>query len=316
MTCVILVRYRPWLKTRRLVREFLLVAAVSNGTWTWPTEVPARFADRVLRTVLDADGIRVIQVASTHHAIPVVRLREEMGVNGVWVVDGDFDAVGGINDLGVLPCANVYGIAIAGTAIAAFRNVAASVPPGDLQPVPVYHGSDARVVSQIQTQGLTPSFGMVGEAVSVGTFWKATRYASRTLLYEWREQGVVVRAYLDPGRLCILDGTGPPCPCEHCAEMRLHAAAVAQKHGLPPTYNQERTRVADHEGAWKQNYDTVYIGVVKASGASKFMYVTKNAEYAVAQPAERLELQCMALLDMTSMVRPHWDPLQRDQRIQ
>lgn len=321
----IVVRYRPWLSTGRMLREWLLVAE-SGGRWAWPTALPSRFAARAdpaplwYSRVVGAGEVTVTRVSSARHAVPHTRSRRDMGADGVWVVDDDFTAQGGIPALGVAPRAAVFGIGIAPATVVAWRAAVASgaVPSAEVTPLAVYHGTDASAVASIQRDGLVPAPGMLGVAVSVGTFWKAVRYASRTLAYEWRKQGAIVRAYLEPGRLAILDGTGAPCPCADCDAVRARAAAYARKAGLPPTYDWERTRVADHVGAWMASADTAYVPVVASSCGVKDgvpMYANKNAEYAVAKPCERLELQGVALLDMSSVAGPHWDPLQRNQRI-
>jgi hypothetical protein len=136
-----------------------------------------------------------------------------------------------------------------------------------------------------------------------------------------------------------MDGTGVPCPCATCGDWRERAARYARRMGLPASYDMERTRVADHVGSWMaEGYDTAYVPVVKCSGggisvnksqhvkhASKDdidrskgvpMFANKNEEYAVARPHERLEVQCVALLDMGSMAHPDWNPLQRTQTIE
>lgn len=322
---MLVVRYRPWLGTRRMLREWLLVAG-PDGSWTWPTALPPRFVARATPSPLwhsrgsGAGDVTVIRVSSSCHAAPCVRSRRDMSADGVWVVDDDFTEQGGIPALGVAPRAAVFGIGISPATVVAWRATVASgaVPPADVAPRAVYHGTDASAVASIQRDGLVPAPGMLGVAVSVGTFWKAVRYASRTLAYEWRKQGAIVRAYLEPGRLAILDGTGAPCPCADCDGVRARAAAYARKAGLPPTYDWERTRVADHVGAWMAGADTAHVPVVASSCGVKDgvpMYANKNAEYAVAKPRERLELQSVALLDMSSVAGPHWDPLQRTQRI-
>lgn len=302
----------------------MLLVGGTKGEWVWPSAVPERLCARVQATLASfptpVPRIQVLQVDSAAHATPLVRGAAEMSANGVWVVEDDFSEVGGIEGLGIVPRATVFGIPIADEARAIYHTVAPYLPRATVAPLAVYHGTDASAVPHIQKEGLQPSHGMLGEAVSVGTFWKATRYASRTHRYAWRQQGVLVRAYLDPGRTRVLDGTGKACPCADCGAVRARAAAYAQLRGLPPTYDAERTRVADHGGTWKADHDTAHVGVVVCSGggvnsAGTPMYANKNAEWAVARPAERLELQSMAVLDMASMARPDWDPTQRDQRI-
>lgn len=323
---VIVVRYRPWLgDASRCVREALLVGTPGSSALTWPAVLPPRFVGRAKPLPGPSEGppVRVFQVDSVPYAAPPLRAAHEVRANGVWAVDADFVPAGGLEELGVPARATIFGMPIAPSACGAWAAARPLLPAPHVHPVAVYHGTDAALIPSIQAHGLKPSPGMLGDGVvSVGTFWKATRYAARTTdKYVVREAGVIVRAYLDPGRCAVFDGTGAPCPCPRCAGIRADTAAYAAREGLPPTYDAERTRVADHVGAWQAAHDTAYVGVVKSSGGAVKKgdgapkYANKNAEYAVLRPAERLELQCMALLDLGSMAMPHWDATQRTQRI-
>ena len=117
-------------------------------------------------------------------------------------------------------------------------------------------------------------------------------------------------------------GSGEPCACFECANKRKGKGKGKSKGkgkdagagaGAGAEEADERARVADHAGLWMARADTAYVPVVACARSSQF--VTKNAEYAVAHPDTQLELQSVALLDMSSVAGPHWDPTQRTQRI-
>lgn len=317
---MLVVRYRPWLGGAGTVREVLLVGGGGEAL-ALPAALPARFAARVVRE-WDTAGGRVTQVASAPHVGLPMRRRDDLLSAGVWAVDDDLEEHGAIPGLGVPGVACVLGVRVDPRAGAAWRAARGALPPGDVAPVAVYHGTGEEGLRGVAETGrLRPAPGMLGDAVSVGTFWKATRYAAMTQAHERRARGAVVRAYLDPGRVKVLDGRGEPCPCDRCAAERARRAEQVARERLDPAYDRERTRVADHLGRWmSEGYDTAFVPAVPSSGGAtesgRPMYVVKNAEFAVARPDERLELQCAAALDVASMDPRRWDPEQRSQRVE
>lgn len=313
------VRYRAWLARPDVtVREALLVGTPRGDALTWPTEVPVRYTGRttpMFTTVVGGVTVSVLRVESALHTVPMLRMRRDVIDLGVWVVDDDWTPRGALPAHGVAARAVVCGLPLAPSAAAVWHAVSPRLPRGDVAPLAVYHGTASSAMPAIQRDGLAPSHGMLGTAVSVGTWWKATRYASRDAHYTLRRPGaaVVVRAYLEPGATRDFDGSGDGCPCDKCVAVRARTAAYAAANGLPPTYDRERTAVADHAGAWMAAYDTAHVGVVPCADSDK--YANKNEEWAVAKPRERLELQFMTLLDMATVATPHWDPHQRTQTI-
>jgi len=265
-----------------------------------------------------------------------------LATRGVWAVDADFESRGAIPPR-VPGAATVWFAPIAARARAAWARVRALTRPADVEPLAVYHGTTFAALAGIAARGFEAAPGMLGAAVYVGTPWKAVRYASRTADYALREQGaaVVVRAYLDVGRCKEFDGTGAACPCAACARTRATAETRARQCGWTPDFDRERTRVADHAGAWQlEGFDTAHVPVVVATAGSgsgsvargagagagagaagteredkEMRFVSRNEEWAVARPAERLWAQSAALLDMDTVAQPHWNPEQRDQQI-
>lgn len=319
LPCVV-VRYRAFMGGPRTLREFLLVGGVDG--LTWPAGVPPRFLSRVKRALLvpPRDCAHAVEVDSAAHAAPPLRARDDVLRGGIWVVDDDFAAAGGVEELGVVPRVSVFGIPVDPAAVALFHRVRDLLPPSGVHVRAVYHGTDAAALPSIARDGLVPSEGMLGAATYLGTFFKAVRYASRTQEYARRKLGAVVRAYLDPGRVAVMTDLARPCGCTRCEETRDKAARYAARAGLPPDYDKERTMVCDHLMKWARAHDTAFVPVTKCSGGGKTadgkpMYVVKNEEWAVARPKERLDIQCFALLDMDSVAWPDWDPLQRNQRI-
>lgn len=129
----------------------------------------------------------------------------------------------------------------------------------DYDPYVVYHGTSKANVKSIVGQGLKPSFGMLGQAVYFGTFWKAYRFAVRTQDYKLRE-GSVFRCYAFWNKkLAFRTMLSSPCQCEACKAM-----------GSCP-----QTRIADHLGQWAslKHYIAV-LAIAEPSGP------IKNEEYA------------------------------------
>ena len=232
---------------------------------------------------------------------------------GVWAVDADFIERGAVPRSSVRECASVWNIPIATQARAVWAHAREKTRAGTIEPLAVYHGTSIAAVKNIKKTGFQPSHGMLGRAIYVGTFWKSVRYASRSADYGLRQQGeaVVFRALLHVGRCTEFDGTGTPCRCETCATSRAQASSR-----VDAAVDDERTRVADHNGTWQLSFDTAHVPVVQSSRSTdtKPVFVTRNEEWAVAK-SEALWVQAVALLDMESVDKPHWNPLQRNQRI-
>lgn len=305
----------------------------------------------------DGSRVSVWRVASSGaFDVPPHRSRASLLTDGLWVGDSDLEPKGACDDdddasddarvgggsgagggsgsgggggggsgkrvkRGVPARVTVCGLAVAPSASAAWAAVrdVPTTPRGTVVPLAVYHGCDAAVVPCIQRHGLATSHGMLGRAAYVGTWWKATRYAARdAATYAWRTEGAVVRLYLLPRRgVAEFDGRGTPCPCAACEATRARTAAAAATRGWSPQYDGERTRIADHGGAWQRGADVAHVGVVRChdGGSRRVLWASRNDEWAVADPAAACELACVVTLDLRSMAAPHWDPLQRDQTI-
>ena len=134
-------------------------------------------------------------------------------------------------------------------------------------PMVCYHGTDSVFAEKIQKEGLKESWGMLGKAVYVGTFWKACRFACFDKEYH-EQQGKVFRVLsfaqtiqnfpMDPITLW-------KCPCsEDC-----------NKH------------CSDHLGIWQIMNDGAHVEIGNEKGDLKneewaikerFVFVTSYAE--------------------------------------
>ena len=307
----------------RVFREVFLVHSPTTNELDFPAARPTwGSATRFVRVYASAD----VQVDEVELLAPAFELEHTslrtLSTRGVWAVDADFESRGAIPPH-VAGTAAVWFTRIAECARATWARARAHVRSGDVAPLAVYHGTTRAALAGIKARGFETAPGMLGTAAYVGTPWKAVRYASRTAAYVLRAQGdaVVVRAYLDAGRCKEFDGTGAACPCVKCVRTRDAAAERAMRHGWTPDFDRERTRVADHAGAWHvhEGFDTAHVPVVVATVATAAIgavqFVSRNEEWAVARPGERLWAQSAALLDMETVARPNWDPEQRNQQI-
>ena len=126
------------------------------------------------------------------------------------------------------------------------------------EPRVVYHGTARENVKSILKNGLELTFGMFGQAIYFGSFWKAVRFATLTQEYEKRP-GSILRCYsFWSARPVFRFLACDPCACEKCASR-----------------DTPSTRIADHLGLWKSSSDFV-VAYPELNGP------IKNEEYACA----------------------------------
>jgi len=134
-------------------------------------------------------------------------------------------------------------------------------------PMVAYHGTDLIHAKSIEKEGLKESWGMLGKAVYVGTFWKACRFACFDKQYH-AQPGQVFRLYafaktfqhfpFDPEKLW-------ECPC----------STECKKH------------CSDHLGIWQIMNDGAHVNIGNSKGNLKneewafkerFVFLTSYAE--------------------------------------
>lgn len=173
----------------------------------------------------------------------------------------------------------------------------------NLDPLSLYHGSGGDSKDSILYNGLFPSFGMLGDGVYLGTFFKACRYASRHQDYSLRTEGFIFRCLVFVSQCNITEypNLTHACKCHKC---------IVESSGFE--------RVSDHLSLWNTKMGCgVAITVsdsafgFKKSGEPK--YLVKNAEWAF-QP-EFVCVQEFAPLDLSSVMGPHYHPLQRNCKV-
>lgn len=171
----------------------------------------------------------------------------------------------------------------------------------NFSPLSLYHGSGLDRKDSILKFGIYPSFGMLGTAVYLGTFFKACRYAARHQNYEFRKEGGLLfrcLAFIDLDKICKYPLNGFQCHCEKCKQ-----DSFGFEH------------VSDHLSKWNTGlFSCAEILVsdkpfgVKKTGEKK--YLCKNAEWGFRK--ESVFVKEYLLIDMSSVQGPHYNPLQRN----
>jgi hypothetical protein len=168
----------------------------------------------------------------------------------------------------------------------------------NFEPMALYHGSGADKLDSILKHGLKSSFGMLGNAVYLGTFFKACRYASRQQNYQFRSEGVVIRCLAFAKTFANYPSFDHKCECEKC---------MREMSGFE--------KVSDHLSVWNRGqFCAVQVCVsekpfgFKKTGEAK--YLSKNAEWGFRE--ESVQIQEYLYLDLTSVMGPEYHPLQRN----
>jgi hypothetical protein len=170
----------------------------------------------------------------------------------------------------------------------------------NFEPLALYHGSGADKLSSILQSGLKQSFGMLGNAVYLGTFYKACRYASRQQNYSFRSDGVIFRCLAFAQTISQYPSFTHTCQCEKCRK---------EVSGFE--------KVSDHLSTWNRGeFCAVEVCVseqpfgFKRTGEPK--YLSKNAEWGFRD--ECVEVKDYLHLDISSIMGPEYHPLQRNCR--
>ena len=114
----------------------------------------------------------------------------------------------------------------------------------------MYHGTARPTVKNILSEGLRPTYGMLGTAVYLGSFWKAFRFATFTQTYEKRP-GAVLRCYCFPTKLPLIKTVSSNrCQCDKCTGGQSGQSGQGDKFG-------QAGLLCDHLGLWQKVTDMV-----------------------------------------------------------
>lgn len=246
--------------------EFLVVHG-PDGMSLPDRPLNARFEGRIQRSCV-IEGLHIFATTSIAGP-PSKRTFDDIKSNGIWICFGDTVRRGGLS--------SVYGISLGPSVLSACKSIdkICEFMGCTKGPMVVYHGTHKDSMASILHEGLKASFGMLGTAVYLGSFWKAFRFATLTQDYKKRP-GAICRYYAFWPTLVIRETYGP-CAC--CA-----------------------SPVSDHTSVWKTIASAVFVKPGKH---------IKNEEFACADSSWLL-LDSYGHAVATS---DHHEPLNRNLRI-
>lgn len=236
------------------------------------TSSVARFAKRSKRigSVLGVD-ICIVDSKAPEKTTP--RTRENLLSDGFWCVESDWIAKGGYSGTSLEDAlakrtskqlvpylTTLFGLPVAPPcSIDAFKQILFLVQQKEhvslQQPIVVYHGTARENVRSIVKGGLKPSYGMFGNALYLGSFWKSYRFATLTQDYKDRP-GSVFRVLAFWKRTIFRNYTSGKCFCSACCG---------------------KVTYADHQEQWKScAADAIVMLPMEHEGK----FVVRNEEYA------------------------------------
>jgi len=166
------------------------------------------------------------------------------------------------------------------------------------EPICVYHGtSEINKNSIVKDLILTPTNGMLGSAIYVGTFYKACRFAMYDQAYERRKCGYIFRLLAFPKSIVVFPRDGWICNCETCKN-----------------FNRP---ISDHNGEWKKYGDCAHAKIstskeICKNGSPKMDL--RNEEWALNHTVLQIIVQ-YAEFDQDSFRENHYDPYNRSVKI-
>jgi hypothetical protein len=265
-------------------KEYLVVS--NNHVLILPQELPERYKNRIL-----FQNNNYFEVDSKASLKPELYSKSAiLNGQGVWLVKDDFEPKGEFIPCKIPGKSQFMGISIDDKACQTITEL-----NKESSPYSVYHGTATENISNILSQGLRETHGMLGKAIYGAAFWKACRYASLGQNYVFRN-GSVLRILLFSTNTKVLPSEGEACSC--C---------------LSPSNSK-----ADHFTTWKNNgFDSVRalacsnaVGVCK-DGSSK--YILRNEEWGFSSDA--IIITHYAAIDPSTQCAPHYDPLHRGTQI-
>jgi len=265
---VLYLRHRPCVKVPGNFLELFLIWDSTKNALTLPNTQLTRFQARqvceCIYSIRDTwpnrtpgPNVHLVAINSSAPNGPIRRTKDDILKDGTWCAFHDLAHQGG--PIGPAK-ATYFGIPIEmtldHTLVFALADIYAwynsNVASVDIlnEPRVVYHGTARDTVKAIVSEGLKPTFGMVGLAVYFGTFWKAFRFATRTQDYEKRP-GAILRYYTFWRRVHYKLPSDTPCACEKCQKLIKKRCSKDEREK-----NRRMAIFADHNRTW-----TFYLGL-------------------------------------------------------
>lgn len=229
------------------------VCSNSDNALKLPNEISPRFQNRIEKRTLLGPKYDCVKVHSDQKPCGL-RTHKNILNDGIWIVESDTIPKGGIRELNIPYSVSIFGIRIISEipwkAIYAIEQIDTSGLP-----IVVYHGTEKSNVKSILKEHFRPSFGMFGNCVYFGSFWKAYRFASFTQDYKPRD-GAVFRCLAFWKKMYVRNMHLSICMCASCTGLQT---------------------LSDHAELWvKSNCDALFLFPSTLNGR----WYTKSEEYA------------------------------------
>lgn len=262
---VLYLRHRPCVKVPGYFLELYLEWNDIRKQLEMPLSFMKRFEGREVKrwtyTIRDTwperkpgPSITIIATNSSAHKEPVRRTYKDITQNGTWCAFHDLSLQGG--PIGQSK-ATIFGVPIDSTldytlifSIRDIYDMCSTIWPVDIhcEPRVIYHGTARENVKSIISEGLRPTFGMLGTGIYFGTFWKSFRFATRTQDYIKR-QGAILRYYSFWNRVQYKSTMDDPCQCEKCKKL-LSKKRVSK---VERERNYIAAQFCDHDAKWSKD---------------------------------------------------------------
>ena len=292
---------------RKTPQDFYELLVFYDGTvLDVPSTIPEKYTKRIEKS---SDNVHLIHSAphSTSTKTNLALLKQ-----GLWICEGDCEDFGGVR-------ASVFGIELSEEARLAFlahKDLLLSWSSSPLRKSRVaYHGTSYENYVSICQQGFLCSFGMLGTGVYLGSFWKACRFAARDQEYKFREKPTIVRVIWTCEDADVLHFPRKImyCFCAECLkrpEQRSFCGHTMDWNSQARIFP-EKVPV-DRIPGQDTRYYAGFLKPCKYPDSNKF--VTQNEEW-VINPSCIIRLAECAILNLETVEKPHYDPLQRNIKI-
>jgi hypothetical protein len=282
-----------------------------------PVHIPSQYSHRILKH--DSESEWCVIQSKVHPTS--TRTSMDLLAKGIWICEGDCQAFGNVGP-------SVFGVPLCQNAVKTFYHHKQKLFDYQTQEHGststwkqarvAYHGTSEENYRGICDTGFRCTFGMLGTGLYLGSFWKACRFAARDQDYKLRDSPTVLRVIwicseeqllLFPRPilycLCAECYTRPEQRhfCAHTLDWQQHAKTYPKK--TPSEYPSEFTPET-------LRYYAGFLAPCKYPQSEK--YVTQNEEW-VINPSCILRLAESARLNLDTVDKPHYNPLQRTIKI-
>ena len=275
--------YRKVIWNNDYYYEYLFVSL--NNTLCLPYEIPERYLTRIFNTIV-FQNITCCKVLSNSNNITSITKNDILNGNGIWLVADDCNGKGAIENINNVQ--QFMSIVINTEDAKLIQDFDKEFLKNGIKVHSLYHGTNVKNILSILQTGLKETYGMLGNGVYLGTFWKASRFACFSQLYE-KQDGAIIRVIVK-GNIKHLPLKTWICAC--CNNI-----------------------VADHNSQWSlENFNGICAKPTKLEDEmakdGKPKYLLRNEEWCVQK-------DCIKITHLAniSTTENHYNPLDRQIQI-